>query len=404
MQKSFFSDIPLIQADPILGITEAFRADTHPDKVNLGVGIYQDGNGRIPILESIKKATALWTSQEDTKAYLPIEGVLTYNKATQELLFGKDSPALKDQRVSTVQSVGGSGALKLGIEFLRKFFPKSDIYISDPSWENHRLVFETAGATVHTYPYYDPATKGLRSADMLDSLRKIPAHSAVLLHACCHNPTGVDLDLATWKEVAEICAERSLIPFIDAAYQGFADGINEDAAPIRLLAEKGLTFLLSSSFAKSCSIYRERCGTISVVTGSQKEASNVLSQLKRIVRTIYSSPPSHGAQVIALTLTTPELRTLWESELGEMRLRILSMRDLFTQRLAEVIPNRDFSFIKKQRGMFSYSGLSREVVVELREKYHIYALESGRICLAAMNTKNMDYICSSLATILKNRG
>jgi aromatic-amino-acid transaminase len=404
MQASFFSDIPLIQADPILGITEAFRNDPHPDKVNLGVGIYQDGNGKIPILESIKKATALWTSQEDTKAYLPIEGVPAYNKATQELIFGKDSAVLKEQRIATVQSVGGSGGLKIGIEFLRKFFPKSEMYISDPSWENHRLVFETAGATVHTYPYYDPATKGLRTADMLDGLRKIPERSAVLLHACCHNPTGVDLDLATWKEVVEICSERSLIPFIDAAYQGFADGLSADAAPIRLFAEKGLTFIVTNSFAKSCSLYRERCGTISVVTGSASETTNVLSQLKRIVRTIYSSPPSHGAQVIALTLTTPELRTLWEKELEEMRLRIQSMRELFTRRLAEVIPDRDFSFIKKQRGMFSYSGLSREVVVELREKFHIYALESGRICVAAMNTKNMDYICSSLATVLKSRG
>lgn len=399
--SSFFSQIPLAPPDPILGATEAFRNDPHPNKVNLGVGIYQDDSGRVPILESVKKAAELWRTTEDTKSYLPIEGVATYNTATQELLFGKESPALRDKRIATVQAVGGSGALKLGVEFIRKFFPKSEIWISDPSWENHKLLFENAGATVKLYPYYAPATNGLRAADMLTCLHQLPAQTVVLLHACCHNPTGVDIDPTTWKEVGKICQERALIPFIDAAYQGFAEGLEQDAYPIRLFAQMGLTFLVANSYAKSFSIYRERCGALSVVTGSSQEAVNMVSQLKRIVRTIYSSPPSYGAQVVALVLNTPELRREWEAELGEMRARILKMRSLFTQRLQELIPDRDFSFIEHQRGMFSYSGLPREIIVALRENYHIHAIENGRICVAAMNTKNMDYICSSIAAVLR---
>lgn len=404
MHSSFFSDIPLIEADPILGIAEKFRADPSTSKVNLGVGMYQDDAGRIPILECIKRAEAKLLETEDTKAYTQGDGTALYNSATKELLLGKDSPALRDNRVCTVQTVGGSGALKLGIEILRKVNPSGDMYISDPSWENHRLVFEAAGVKVHTYPYYDPKTNGLRSADMLEALKKIPAKSFVLLHACCHNPTGVDLDTETWKEVVSICAERSLIPFIDAAYQGFAEGLEPDSAAIRLFVDKGMTFVLASSYAKSFSLYRERCGALSVVTGSAQEATNVLSQIKRIVRTIYSSPPAHGAQVVAMILTQPDLRSLWENELSDMRTRIQKMRTLFTDKLHSAIPGKDFSFILKQRGMFSYSGLSRDQVIELRERFHIYAIESGRICVAAMNTKNVDYTVESIAEALKAKG
>jgi aromatic-amino-acid transaminase len=402
--NSFFADVPSIQPDPILGVIEAFRKDSRPNKVNLGVGMYQDNAGRIPILESVKQATAKWIGMEDSKAYTQGDGLPSYNIASQELLFGKDSPALREKRVCTVQAVGGSGALKLGIELLHKFYPSAELYISDPSWENHRLVFEAAGLKVHTYPYYDPKTNGLRTAEMLEALRKLPTNSIVLLHACCHNPTGVDIDINTWREVAAICTERSLIPFIDAAYQGFAEGLEADVAPVRLFVEKGITFVLASSYAKSFSLYRERCGTLSVVTGSETEAQNVLSQLKRIVRTIYSSPPSHGAQVVAMILTDPELRSMWEQELGEMRLRIQEMRKLFTEKLREVIPDRDFSFIMKQRGMFSYSGLSREAVVALREQFAIYAIESGRICVAAMNPSNIDYTVNSIAAVLNSKG
>jgi aromatic-amino-acid transaminase len=291
----------------------------------------------------------------------------------------------------------------LGAEIIRQFFPGSGIYVSDPSWENHRMLFQGSGLTVGSYPYYDPKTHGLKTDEMLAALRTLPEHSAVLLHACCHNPTGVDIDIQTWEAVAEICAKHRLIPFIDSAYQGFAAGLKVDPLPIRILADKGLTFIITTSYAKSFSMYRERCGALTVVTGSAQEASNLLSQMKRIVRTIYSSPASFGAQVVATVLNTPELRSIWESELEEMRLRILEMRRVFTNTLREMIPERDFSFIEKQRGMFSYSGLSKEIIQELRERFHIHALDSGRICVAAMNTRNIEYLCQSIATILKEK-
>jgi aromatic-amino-acid transaminase len=368
MSTSFFANIPTAAPDVILGVTEAFRNDSAPKKVNLGVGVYQDSTGKIPVLEAIKHAAKQWLEIEDTKTYLPIDGVAQYNSATQTLLFGKDSPVITEKRAVTVQSVGGSGALKLGADLIHRFLPNATIYISDPSWENHRVVFEAAGIKVETYPYYDPSTSGLRKTEMLETLRKIPSRSAVLLHACCHNPTGVDLDLDTWREVVEICAERDLLAFLDFAYQGFAEGTQEDAAPIRMFVDKGLTFIVSNSYAKSFSMYRERCGAFSVVTGSSQEAAAVLTQLKRIVRSIYSSPPSYGAQLISIVLNSPELKALWERELGEMRDRIHSMRHLFCSKLAAVVPDRDFSFILKQRGMFSYSGRSGS---EIRGDSHL---------------------------------
>jgi aromatic-amino-acid transaminase len=403
MSASYFSNIPAAVPDPILGVAEAFRADPHTDKVNLGVGVYQDNDGRTPILESIRRATALWTSKEDTKSYLTIDGVAAYNSGTQELLFGKDSAVIKDKRVMTMQSIGGTGALRLGAELIRQFFPGSALYVSDPSWENHKMLFQGSGLTVGSYPYYDAKTNGLKTDEMLTALRALPEHSVVLLHACCHNPTGVDIDLQTWEAVAEICAKHRLIPFLDSAYQGFAEGLQADARPIRLLADKGLTFIVTTSYAKSFSMYRERCGAMTVVTGSAQESSNLLTQMKRIVRTIYSSPASFGAQLVATVLTTPELRTMWEQELEGMRLRILEMRHAFTNTLREMIPDRDFSFIEKQRGMFSYSGLSKDVIRVLREQFHIHALDSGRICVAAMNTRNIEHICRSIATILKEQ-
>jgi aromatic-amino-acid transaminase len=398
--SSFFSEITTAAPDAILGVTEAFRNDSTPSKVNLGVGVYQDGEGRIPLLKSIQEAAKRWLAAEDTKTYLPIDGVAAFNTANQELIFGKNSPLIKEKRIASLQTVGGSGALKLGIEFLRRFFPDSSLYLSDPSWENHRVIFEAAGIKVDTYPYYDPKTSGLRAAEMLETLRGLKPRTIVLLHACCHNPTGVDLDQNAWEEVVSICAERNLIPFIDFAYQGFAEGLEADAAPIRLFAQKGLTFLVANSFAKSFSMYRERVGGLSVVTGSEKEALAVLSQVKRLVRTIYSSPPSYGAQLVGLVLNDQELRSMWTSELDEMRLRIGEMRHLFVERLKETVPNRDFSFIIRQRGMFSYSGLTAANMKALREQFHIYGLDSGRICVAALNRKNVDYVCESIAKIL----
>ncbi len=401
MVTSLFSEVPAGIPDPILGVTEAFRADTNPDKVNLGVGVYQDASGKIPVLEAVKRAAAQWAASEDTKTYLPIDGVPGYNTATQELLFGKGSPLLAEKRVATIQTVGGSGALKLGIEFIRRFLGGDTVCLSDPSWENHRVIFEAAGAKVESYPYYDPKTNGLRAAEMLDCLSKLKRNTTVLLHSCCHNPTGVDLDGATWEAIAGICAERGLIPFIDFAYQGFAEGLEKDSAPIRMFAERGLTFFVASSYSKSFGIYRERCGALSAVTGSAKEAANVTSQVKRIVRMIYSSPPSYGAQLVSIVLSSPELRALWERELTEMRERILEMRKLFVSKLGQAIPGRDFSFMLTQRGMFSYSGLSAEVVRELRDRFHIYALETGRICVAALNQKNIDYVVNAIASALK---
>ncbi len=401
MATSLFSDIPAALTDPILGVTEAFRADTCPTKVNLGVGIYQDAHGKVPILESVKKAAAIWAATEDTKSYLPIDGVPTYNSATQELIFGKNSAALSEKRVATIQTVGGSGALKLAIDFIHRFFPESTMYVSDPSWENHRVIFEAAGVKVDTYPYYNPSTNGLRSEEMLDALRRLRPSSAVLLHACCHNPTGVDIDADTWAQIAAVCEERRLLPLIDCAYQGFGAGLEDDAAPVRAMAARGLTFFVASSYAKSFAMYRERVGALSVVTGSAKEAAVMTSQIKRGVRMIYSSPPSYGAQVVSIALTTPDLRILWERELSDMRARIREMREVFAQKLAVAIPNRDFSFILNQNGMFSYSGLSAGVVRELRERYHIYALDSGRICVAALNHNNVDSVCAAIADVLK---
>ena len=403
MTSSLFSSIPTAAPDAILGMTDAFKNDPAPIKANLGVGVYQDGEGKIPMLRSLQRAAEIWAKQEDSKTYLPIDGVPAYNAATQEVVFGKECSALKDKRVATIQTVGGSGALKIGIDFIKKFSPTSSIYISDPSWENHRVIFEAAGLAVHTYPYYDPKTNGLRKEAMLETLRGLSPRTAVLLHACCHNPTGVDLDKETWEEVAQICSERDLIPFLDCAYQGFAEGLELDAYPIRLMAEKGLNFLVSSSYSKSFSIYRERVGALSFVTNSAKEAAAVISQLKRIVRTLYSSPPSYGGQLVALALTTPELKSLWTQELEEMRVRISDMRSLFVQKLKEAVPQRDFSFVLKQRGMFSYSGLAVEQMQDLREQFHVYGLDSGRICVAAINAKNVDYICDSIAKVVAGK-
>lgn len=400
IMSSFFSEITTAAPDAILGITEAFRNDPSPTKVNLGVGVYQDADGRIPMLLSIQEAAKRWLTMEESKTYLPIDGVASFNSANQELIFGKDSPLIKEKKIVTVQTVGGSGALKLGIDFLRRFFPESSLVLSDPSWENHRSIFEATGIKVDSYPYYDPKTSGLRAADMLEALRGLKPRTIVLLHACCHNPTGVDLDSKTWEEVVSICAERNLIPFIDCAYQGFAEGLEADASPIRLFAQKGLTFLVANSFAKSFSMYRERVGGLSIVTGSEKEAAAVLSQIKRVVRTIYSSPPSYGAQLVGIVLNDPELRSMWVKELDEMRTRIGEMRQLFSARLKEIVPGRDFSFITRQRGMFSYSGLTAQNMKDLKEQHHVYALDSGRICVATLNRKNVDYVCESIAKVL----
>jgi aromatic-amino-acid transaminase len=401
MAASPFSEIPLAPADPILGLTEAFLADKNPNKVNLGVGVYQDGQGKVPVLRVVREAERRWYEKEDSKSYLPIDGVAAYDQEVRKLLFGADSPLISEGRVVTAQALGGTGALKLGADLLRRFLPGSGLWLSSPSWENHRALFEAAGFSVNQYPYYDAKTQGVDFPAMRAALAGLPAESVVLLHACCHNPTGVDLDAGQWDEVVALCKEKNLVPFVDFAYQGFGAGLSEDALAVRAFSRADLPFLIASSFSKSFSLYRERVGALSLVTASAEETKRVTSQLKRVIRTNYSSPSSHGAQVIALVLSDGELRARWETELGEMRERIQRMRGLFVKKLAEKGVPRDFSFIEQQRGMFSYSGLDLDSVRRLRAEFGLYIVDSGRICVAAMNEKNLDYITDSVARVLK---
>jgi aromatic-amino-acid transaminase len=400
MSTSPFSEITLAPPDPILGLTEAFLSDKNPNKVNLGVGAYLDETGKVPVLAVVRDAERRWYEKEDSKGYLPIDGVPAYRKEVEKLLFGGDSRVVSEGRVVTAQALGGTGALKVGADFLRRFLPTSDVYISKPSWENHRALFEGAGFVVKDYPYYSPATNGLDFKAMRDSLAALPAKSIVLLHASCHNPTGVDLEAPEWEELSRIVRERALVPFIDFAYQGFWRSVEEDAVGLRTFVNAGIPCVVSSSFSKSFSLYRERVGAISFVTESADEAKRVTSQVKRVIRTNYSNPSSHGAQVVAMVLSDAELRKRWEVELAEMRNRILRMRALFVERLAAAGVKRDFSFINRQHGMFSYSGLELGLVQRLRAEFGLYIVDSGRICIAAMNEKNIGYITDSIAKVL----
>ncbi len=386
--------------DPILGLTEAFNTDRNPKKINLGVGVYYDDDGKVPLLECVRRAERLLVEQAAPRSYLPIDGLPAYDKAVRELVFGADCDALKEGRIVTVQALGGTGGLKVGADFLRRIAPRAEVWISDPSWENHRGLFENAGFAVHAYPYYDAKIHGLNFEGMLAALRAMPSGSIAVLHACCHNPTGVDLSGEQWKAVLEEVSSRGLIPFLDFAYQGFGDGLDADGAAVRSFARAGIPLFVSSSFSKSLSLYGERVGSLSVLTQSGEEAERVLSQLKRLVRTNYSNPPTHGSQVAATVLTTPDLRSLWEQELGRMRERIHEMRRELVQKLRARAPKSDFSFVERQRGMFSYSGLSREQVVRLREEFAVYMIESGRICVAALNTKNIGYSADCIARVI----
>ena len=400
MTRSIFENLELAPRDPILGMTEAYNADPRPTKVNLGVGVYTDENGKLPLLKAVAKAEELRLAQHPARGYLPIEGIAGYNQAAQNLLFGTDSPVIKEGRAVTFQALGGTGALKIGADFLRKLEPQAQVWISDPSWENHRALFENAGFTVNTYPYYDASTRGLNFAAMAAALDKLPARSIIVLHSCCHNPTGADLDTAQWQKVVEICRARDLIPFLDTAYQGFGDGIDADAAAIRLFGATELDFFVSSSYSKSFSLYGERVGALTIVTGNRDESARVLSQVKRVIRTNYSNPPTHGGSIVATVLNTPELRQLWEEELAGMRNRIRAMRQGLVDKLAAKGVKRDFSFVLKQRGMFSYSGLTSEQVDRLRNEHGIYAIGTGRICVAALNEHNLDAVASAIAAVL----
>ncbi len=396
---SLFSAIDMAPRDPILGITEAFNADTNTAKINLGVGVYYDDNGKVPLLECVQKAEAKLMEQQAPRTYLPIEGLAQYDKAVQELVFGADSPVIQEKRAITVQALGGTGALKIGADFLKRFSPNSEVFISDPSWENHRALFESAGFVVNNYSYYDAATHGVNFDGMIASIKAMPSGSIIVLHACCHNPTGADLTQEQWGAVIDAVTSNGLIPFLDMAYQGFGSGLAEDGAVVKRFVQAGGPLLVSNSFSKSFSLYGERVGALSVVASSAEEASRLLSQLKRIVRTNYSNPPVHGGKVVATVLSTPELRQLWEAELAQMRVRIKQMRDELVSRLKSKAPSHDFDFVREQVGMFSYSGLTKEQVGKLREE-SIYAVDTGRICVAALNSKNIDRVVDVIAKVL----
>ena len=397
---SLFSAVEMAPRDPILGLNEAFNADTRTSKVNLGVGVYCNEEGRIPLLRAVVEAETIRVAQHASRGYLPIDGIAAYDQAVQKLLFGAESPLLAAGRVITTQAVGGTGALKIGADFLKQLQPNAVVAISDPSWENHRALFETAGFPVQNYRYYDAATHDVNRAGMLEDLNALPAGSIVVLHACCHNPTGVDLTPADWQNVLDVVKAKQLIPFLDMAYQGFGDGIAEDAAAVRLFAESGLSFFVSSSFSKSFSLYGERVGALSIITESKDESARVLSQVKRVIRTNYSNPPTHGASIVAAVLNSPELRAMWEDELAEMRLRIRGMRLQMVELLAKKAPGHDFSFVARQRGMFSYSGLTVEQVALLRSEFGIYALDTGRICVASLNQRNIEVVTDAIVQVI----
>jgi aromatic-amino-acid transaminase len=401
MSSSIFAAVEMAPRDPILGLNESFNADTRTTKVNLGVGVYFDDNGKIPLLSAVKAAEKARMDAQPPRGYQPIEGAVAYNQAVQNLIFGKGSDILADGRVVTAQCLGGTGALKVGADYLKRLSPEATVYISDPSWENHRALFESAGFPVENYPYYDAATRGVDFAGMKEKLLSLPAGAIVVLHACCHNPTGADLTDAQWAEVVAACQERGLVPFLDMAYQGFADGIDADAASVRAFIASGLQCFISSSFSKSFSLYGERVGALSIVTASKEESGRVMSQVKRVIRTNYSNPPTHGGAIVAAVLGSSELRQMWEDELAGMRDRIRVMRSGFAEKLAARNVPQDFSFIVQQRGMFSYTGLTADQVERMKNEFGIYAVSTGRICVAALNTRNLDYVADAVAAVLK---
>ena len=400
MTSSIFSAVEMAPRDPILGLNEAFNADSRTTKVNLGVGVYFDDNGKIPLLNAVKVAEKARLEAMPSRGYQPIDGLAAYNQAVQVMLFGKESPLLAEGKVVTAQALGGTGALKVGADYLKRLLPGATVYISDPSWENHRAIFETAGFPVDSYPYYDAATRGVNFAAMKSCLNSLQAGSIIVLHACCHNPTGADLSEAQWREIIEVIQARGLVPFIDMAYQGFADGIAEDALALNLFVASGLQFFVSTSYSKSFSLYGERVGALSVITASKDESARVLSQIKRMIRSNYSNPPTHGGAVVAAVLGSPELRQMWEAELVVMRERIKTMRSSLVEKLKAKGVAQDFSFVIKQRGMFYYTGLSAEQVARMQNEFGVYAVNTGRICVAALNTKNIDYVADAVAAVL----
>ncbi|WP_428503333.1 aromatic amino acid transaminase [Roseateles sp.] len=395
-----FQHVDAYAGDPILSLNEAYQKDSRPGKINLSIGIYFDDEGRIPMLDSVRRAELAVVADAGARPYLPMEGAANFRSAVQGLLFGENHPARAEGRIVTIQSVGSSGGLKVGADFIKRYFPASAIYVSDPTWDNHRAVFEGSGIEVKTYPYYDAATGGVRFADMLEAIRALPAKSVVLLHACCHNPTGVDLSPMQWDELIPVLKERELLPFLDLAYQGYGDGIDEDAFAIRAMLDAGLSFFVANSFSKSMSLYGERCGALSVVCPDAAQAALVLGQLKFMIRRNYSNPPLHGGQIVARVLSDPQLRSLWEGEVTEMRERIHAMRNALYEVLAAKLPGRNFDYFLTQRGMFSYTGLTAAQVDRLKDEFAVYLVRSGRMCVAGLNNKNVEATASAMAAVL----
>ncbi len=397
---SIFAKVELAPRDPILGLNEQYNADARSTKVNLGVGVYYDEEGRLPVLKAVQLAEQERAKQSAPRGYLPIEGISTYDKGAQALLLGKDSELSASGRALTFQALGGTGALKIGADFLKQVNANATVHISNPSWENHRALFERAGFKVENYPYYDAATNGLNFDAMVAYLEQLPAGDIVVLHACCHNPTGVDPTAAQWEQIANIIKAKGLVPFLDIAYQGFGASLEEDAQVVKLFAKLDVPTFVSSSFSKSFSLYGERVGALTVLCASKDEADRVLSQVKRTIRTNYSNPPTHGGTIVSMVLNNPELFALWEKELAEMRDRIRTMRAQLVAKLKEHGVTQNFDFVLEQRGMFSYSGLTQEQVERLRNEHGIYAVNSGRICVAALNSRNIDAVAKAIAAVL----
>ena len=395
-----FQHVEAYAGDPILSLNEDFQKDPRPHKINLSIGIYFDNAGRIPVMDAVRRAEAVVVAKGGPKPYLPIEGAANYRAAVQQLVFGAEHAAVAAGRVATLQTVGSSGGLKVGADFIKRYFRASDVWVSAPTWDNHRSMFEGAGLTVHTYPYYDAATGGVDFDALLSALRGLPSRSVVLLHAGCHNPTGVDLSPSQWDALVPVLRRNELLAFLDLAYQGFGDGIDADAYAVRALASAGLSFFVANSFSKSMSLYGERCGALSVVCADAAEASNVLGQLKFTVRRNYSSPPIHGGQIVATVLSDPELRRSWEAELATMRERIVEMRRALHSILSAKVPGRDLGYFLTQRGMFSYTGLSAEQADLLRERHAVYVLRSGRMCMSGLNTSNVEAAATAIAAVL----
>ena len=397
---SLFTAVEMAPRDPILGLNEQFNADANPAKVNLGVGVYYDDNGKLPLLHCVQAAEATMAQAPKPRGYLPIDGIAAYDSAVKTLVFGVDSEPVKSGRVATAQGIGGTGGLKIGADFLKKFNPNAKVLISDPSWENHRALFIQAGFVVESHPYYDADKRGVNFDGMLAALNAAEAGTIVVLHACCHNPTGYDITPAQWDQVIETVKTRQLTAFLDMAYQGFGHGIAEDGAVIGKFVAAGLSFLVSTSFSKSFSLYGERVGALSVLCDSKEEADKVLSQMKLVIRTNYSNPATHGGTVVAMVLNTPALRAQWEGELAEMRVRIKAMRQKLVDGLKAAGVTQDMSFITTQIGMFSYSGLSKDQMVRLRSEFGVYGTDTGRMCVAALNSKNIDYVCAAIAKVM----